>query len=49
MYRLSYGEYLLNELVKRNSTGIKLYTMYDIACMLKKHLQVCHAESLTDI
>ena len=49
MYKLSYGEYLLNELVKKNSTGTKLYIMYDIACMLKKHLQECHAESLTDI
>ena len=37
VYRLSYGEYMLNELIKRNITGTKLYIMYDIACMLKKH------------
>lgn len=39
--RLAYAEFLIKELIRRNiKNDSKLYIMYDIACMLKKHLQV---------
>ena len=40
--RLSYAAYILQELEKHNADnpGLKINILYDIACMLVKHLQV---------
>ena len=38
--RLTYGVWLLNEIVDRKPEDIKIYLMYDIACNLVRHLKV---------
>ena len=38
--RLSYGVCLLNTIVDSNPENVKLYIMYDIACMMVQHLKV---------
>ena len=41
MHRLSYGEWVLERLIEKNAVKNDIYVMYDIACMLHKHLEVC--------
>ena len=40
IHRLSYGEWVLEGLIEKNAIK-NIYVMYDIACMLHKHLEVC--------
>ena len=39
--RLAYPEWLLQEVIHTYQDEVKVYVMYDIACTLKKHLEVC--------
>jgi hypothetical protein len=38
--RISYAEWLLQELIQSYPAEIKLHVMYDIACTLKKYMEV---------
>ena len=38
--RISYAEWLLQEMVQSYPAEIKLHVMYDIACTLNKYMQV---------
>lgn len=40
LYRLSYGVWLLSEIVDGQPEGIRIHLMYDIACNLVRHLKV---------
>ena len=43
-YRLSYCVWMLQEMLEQTrGKSIDLYLMYDVACMLQKHLQVCYS------
>lgn len=44
-FRLSYGEWMLEQLIEKSSNGCDIYVMYDIACSLHKHLKVCGVTS----
>ena len=40
--RLAYAVWMLQKLIEAHSTtGSDVYVMYDIACSLSRHLQVC--------
>ena len=39
-YRLAYGVWLLTEMVHKCPTDVKFHLMYDVACILVRHLQV---------
>ena len=42
-HRLSYAVWMLQEMSQDvRGKPLELYVMYDIACTLKKHLQVSH-------
>lgn len=40
IHRLTYGVWLLNEIVDKQPEGVKIHLMYDIACNLVRHLKV---------
>ena len=40
LHRLTYGVWLLTQIVDKQPVGIKIHLMYDIACNLVRHLKV---------
>lgn len=40
LYRISYVVYALERLKDRSTTQEKVMLLYDVACLLKRHLQV---------
>lgn len=44
MNRISYAEWMLKEMSQYFPAGVKLFVMYDIACTLKKYLEVSDNE-----
>ncbi len=43
--RLSYAVFMLDKVLEK-FTSAKLYIMYDIACSLQRHLEVCSCTSI---
>lgn len=39
LFRLSYGVWLIEQLLQDTSENVKTYMMYDIACKLVSHLK----------
>jgi len=40
VYRLAYGEWLIQRMIEETSDGVHMHVIYDIACTLDKHLKV---------
>lgn len=41
-YRLAYAVWLLQDIIEKYPSDKKLHIMYDIACVLTKHLEVSY-------